>query len=133
MKWLLSAAMALLLVGCSEQPRQSEPTTVGQGTSADHSEVGPPGPQGPAGPQGLPGPEGPPGPPGPPAAQASRLHFNELSCEGVRCSFHCDEGERIVNAFAPGASGTFTYQDGASVIYRQPRVGRAIKVVLVCD
>jgi hypothetical protein len=51
----------------------------------------------------------------------------------VRCSFHCDEGERIVNAFAPGASGTFAYQDEASVIYRQPRKGRPTKVLLVCD
>ena len=130
---ILSAAIAVLLVGCSEQPRQSEPSAVGQGTSADHSEAGPAGAQGPAGPPGPPGPEGPRGPPGPPGTQASGLHFAEFSCDGVQCSFHCNEGERIVNAFAPGASGTFTYQDEASVTFRQQRRGRPTKVRLVCD
>jgi collagen triple helix repeat protein len=136
----LCVAIALLLLGCSEQPRQSEPSTVGQRTSDDRHEAGPPGPRGPAGDQGLqgpPGPEGPPGskgpagPPGPPGLQANGLRFAEFSCGSVRCSFRCGEGERIVNAFAPGASGTFSYEDEASVIYRQRR-GQPAKVLLVC-
>ena len=47
MLWIPSVAIALLLMGCSEQARQSEPSTVGQRTSADRN-----GPQGPAGPEG---------------------------------------------------------------------------------
>ena len=141
MLWIPSVAIALLLMGCSEQVQQSEPSTVGQRTSTDHNEpapfgpqgpAGPEGPQGPAGAQGPPGPEGPPGPPGPPGTQVSGLRFAEFSCETARCSFQCDEGERIVNAFAPGASGTFTFENETSVIYGEPRKGRSTKVLLVC-
>src|SRR5262245_40137502 len=123
-----------MLAGCSEQPQRSQPSTAGQRSPDQHERVeagGPPGPQGPAGPEGPPGPQGPPGPPGPegPAgAQATSIRFAEFSCEGLRCSFHCEEGERLVNAFAPGAPGTVTYENEASVVYQQQRRGRPSKV-----
>jgi hypothetical protein len=60
------------------------------------------------------------------------VRFAEFSCESARCTFNCSEGERIVNAFAPGAAGTITYENEASVVYRQQGRTRANKIVLVC-
>ena len=130
---LTVAAIVLLLAGCSEQPQQSQPSTAGQATRNNQSEpgtaAGPGGLQGPAGPQGPPGPQGPAGPTGEPGTV---VRFAEFSCDSVRCTFTCSEGERILNAYALGATGTLAYESDASVVYRQQRRGRATKIVLVC-
>jgi hypothetical protein len=77
---MLSGAIALLLMGC-EQPRQSEPSTVGQRANVDHVEAGPSGPHSRA--PGTAVPEGPRGLQAHPArkpAGSALLNFRVTPC-----------------------------------------------------
>src|SRR5262245_2771087 len=123
-----AAVAALILSGCSQEP--AERSTEGQAPVNDKAETArAPAPAGPPGPQGPQGPAGPTGPAGPAGAN---LRFAESTCEATRCPVACNQGERIVNAFAPGASGTFIYDTESSATYRQSRRREPTKIVLVC-
>jgi hypothetical protein len=125
------AFAALLLSGCGQE--SAERSTTGQAAPGNQSEpvreAGPPGPQGP---QGAQGPPGPPGPPGPAGSAGANVRFAEFSCDSARCTFSCDAGERILNAYAHSPPGSFAYEDDSTVIYRPARRGRTGKIVLVC-
>ena len=116
---------ALFIAACSEQP--AERSTTGQATTNDERE-----PARGAGPAGPPGPEGPQGPAGSPGPPGISVRFAESTCETARCTISCDEGERILNAYAHGSAGNLVYQDDNTVVYRPTRRGQSAKIVLAC-
>jgi Collagen triple helix repeat (20 copies) len=95
---------------------------------------GPPGPPGPRGEQGIAGPEGPMGPPGADGASAlagPTLRFAEFGCAVAECSFRCNQGERLLNAYALPPGGTFTFEDDRRITFRPAR-RPSNKIVLAC-
>jgi hypothetical protein len=128
---VVAAIAALLASGCSQQ-EPAERTTAGQGPEPSEP-VRAAGPAGPPGPQGPQGPQGPAGPPGPVGPAGASLRFADFTCEAARCPVACNTGERIVNAFAHGAAGSFVFDSDSEATYRPPRRGPAGKIVLVCS
>jgi hypothetical protein len=92
---------------------------------------GPPGPPGPPGAPGAQGPIGPAGPTGAPAPAGSSIRFAEFGCATVFCSFSCNDGERLLNAYALTPGGAFTFEDDRRVTFRPVR-RPSNKVVLAC-
>jgi hypothetical protein len=106
----------------------------GQGQTAVKGDQGDPGPEGAAGAAGAMGPAGPPGQagaPGRPGKDAAQPRFAEFNCQQVTCPAACDDGERIMNAYALNPGGTFVYDDDRKVTFRPTRRPSG-KVVLVC-
>ncbi len=89
--------------------------------------------RGPPGPAGPPGPVGPGGPPGP-AGRSVAIRFAEFACQQPACSAGCEEGERLLNAYAVSPGGSITVTDDRAVTYRPTRRGGAPsgKLVLAC-
>ena len=95
------------------------------------SAQGPAGPQGPQGPPGAQGPVGPPGPAGTPASAGPSIRFAEFGCAAAACSFACDTGERLLNAYALAPGGSFTFEDDRRITFRPVR-RPSNKIVLAC-
>ena len=105
---LLLLLCFLTLAACGQNPG-----------SGEKGEQGAPGPPGPAGPQGPPGPQGPAGPAG---GSGSAIRFQRFGCSTSSCAVSCEEGERILNAFAFTPGGIIEYQDEHRLTFRPRRI-----------
>jgi hypothetical protein len=121
-KWPMRLVWILLFLAALAVSGWALTHTVMKGDRGEPGAAGPPGPQGPPGPPGLPGSVGGSGP---------AVRFAEFGCAAAACAMNCNDGERIMNAYALNPGGTFVFEDDRRVTFRPAR-RPSNKVVLVC-